>query len=76
MLLTNIPIPDEGIYHKQENTTAFIDGKDVGNGSLFITERSYFRNREVAYDITHHELSFLLETPKLFFNRILMYFEH
>lgn len=38
MLLTNIPIPDEGIYHKQENTQAFIDGKDVGNGSLFITE--------------------------------------
>ena len=39
MLLTNIPVPDEGIYHKQENTQAFIDGKDVGNGSLFITER-------------------------------------
>ena len=30
----------------------------------------------LADDITHHELSFLLETPKLFFNRILIYFEH
>ena len=39
MLLTNISAPDEGIHHKQDNTQAFIDGKEVGNGSLFITER-------------------------------------
>ena len=31
---------------------------------------------EVADDITHQELSFLLETPKQIFSRILMYFEH
>ena len=33
-------------------------------------------NWEVADDNTHQELSFLLETPKQIFNRILMYFEH
>lgn len=38
MLLTNISAPDEGIHHKQEETQAFIDGKEVGNGALFITE--------------------------------------
>ena len=33
-------------------------------------------NWEVADDITHQELSSLLETPKQIFNKILMYFEH
>ena len=31
--------------------------------------------REVADDITHYELSFLLETPRLIFNTNLMNFE-
>ena len=31
-------------------------------------------NWEVADDITHHELSFMLEKPKQVFNRILKYF--
>ena len=35
-----------------------------------------FYNWEVADNITHQELSSLLETPKQIFNRILMYFEH
>ena len=33
-------------------------------------------NREVADDITHLELSFLLETTNNVFYSILMYFEH
>ena len=35
-----------------------------------------FEYWEVADDITHQGLSFLLETPKQIFNRILMYYEH
>ena len=35
-----------------------------------------FQNREVADDITHLELSFLVETTNNVFYSILMYFEH
>lgn len=38
MLLSNYPVPNEGIQHKQENTTAFIDGNDTGVGTLYIAE--------------------------------------
>ena len=35
-----------------------------------------YHNWEVADDITHQELSFLLGTPRDISSRILMYFEH
>ena len=51
---------------------------NIPNDSAEIVNFHFFHRKvaDVADDITHHELSFLLETPKLFFNRILMYFEH
>ncbi|XP_002741509.1 methylosome subunit pICln-like [Saccoglossus kowalevskii] len=38
VVVTSLPPPTEGIRHKQENTSANIDGKDMGLGTLFITE--------------------------------------
>ncbi|KAL3848013.1 hypothetical protein ACJMK2_018898 [Sinanodonta woodiana] len=32
------PPPEEGIRHKEENIVANIEGRDLGNGTLYITE--------------------------------------
>ena len=39
MLLTDFPVPNVGVQHKQDNTTVFIDGADKGKGALYIAER-------------------------------------
>lgn len=38
MLLTDFPVPNVGIKHKEDNTTVFIDGADKGKGALYIAE--------------------------------------
>ncbi|PVD19064.1 hypothetical protein C0Q70_21623 [Pomacea canaliculata] len=38
VLLTNFSPPTEGIRHCQVNTSVDVDGKDLGNGTLYIAE--------------------------------------
>ncbi|KAL4219949.1 Methylosome subunit pICln [Mactra antiquata] len=38
MLLTDFPVPETGIRHKEDNTKAFVDGNETGTGSLYIAE--------------------------------------
>jgi len=39
MILTDQPVPNVGIHHKEDNTRAFIDGNLTGTGSLYVAER-------------------------------------
>lgn len=39
MLLTDFPVPNVGIHHKEDNTQTFIDGKMLGTGSVYVAER-------------------------------------
>lgn len=39
MLLSDYPVPNVGIQHKQDNTKAFVDGTDTGTGAVYIAER-------------------------------------
>lgn len=57
VLLTNFPPPTEGIRHQQANTTVDIDGKELGNGTLFISESS------VAWQKESNGLGFSLLYP-------------
>lgn len=58
MLLSDFPVPNTGIQHKQENTQAFVDGNDVGNGTLYIAES------QVTW-VTAQGSGFSLEYPKI-----------
>lgn len=57
VLLTNFPPPTEGIRLQQVNTSVNIDGKDFGNGTLFITESC------VAWQKESDGLGFTLQYP-------------
>ncbi|KAK7489325.1 hypothetical protein BaRGS_00019433 [Batillaria attramentaria] len=46
VFLSNFPLPTEGIRHQQVNTTVDIDGKDFGNGTLYISESSVAWQKE------------------------------
>lgn len=39
MILTELDVPTEGVRHVQDETTAYVEGTNQGNGSLYITER-------------------------------------
>ncbi|ELT98946.1 hypothetical protein CAPTEDRAFT_184496 [Capitella teleta] len=38
VVLTSFQPPEDGVRHKQDNTRALVCTRDMGNGSLFITE--------------------------------------
>ncbi|XP_048748215.1 methylosome subunit pICln-like [Ostrea edulis] len=38
MILTELDVPTEGVRHVQDETTAYVEGTNQGNGSLYITE--------------------------------------
>lgn len=37
--LQNCSLPNDGIRHKEIQTNAFIGNRDLGMGTLFVTER-------------------------------------
>lgn len=39
VVLTNFLAPTEGIKHQQPSTSLFVNNRDVGVGTLYITER-------------------------------------
>lgn len=39
VVITSFPPPEEGIKHRQPNTRAILNDKDLGSGTLFIAER-------------------------------------
>lgn len=39
VVLTNFPPPTDGIRHEQPSTTVHINDRELGKGTLFITER-------------------------------------
>lgn len=58
MLLTDFPVPNVGIQHKQDNTKAFVDGNETGTGSLYIAES------QVTW-MSQAGAGFCLEYPKI-----------
>lgn len=44
VVLTSLSQPTEGIRHQQQNTTAHLNQTNLGNGTLYIAERSGFNN--------------------------------
>ncbi|XP_045200550.1 methylosome subunit pICln-like [Mercenaria mercenaria] len=58
MLLTDYPVPNSGIHHKQDNTKAFIDENDTGTGALYIAES------QVTW-LSSAGAGFCLEYPKI-----------
>jgi nucleotide-sensitive chloride channel 1A len=39
VVLSNFPPPTDGIRHEQPSTTVHINDRELGKGTLFITER-------------------------------------
>lgn len=39
VVLSNFLAPQEGIRHEEQNTTVYINDREVGKGTLYITER-------------------------------------
>lgn len=39
VVLSNFLAPTEGIKHQQPSTSLFVNNRDVGVGTLYITER-------------------------------------
>jgi len=39
VVLSNFPPPTDGIRHEQPSTTVHIRDREIGKGTLFITER-------------------------------------
>jgi hypothetical protein len=39
VVLSNFPPPTNGIRHEQPSTTVHINDREIGKGTLFITER-------------------------------------
>ena len=37
--LSNFLVPQEGIRHEEQNTTLYINNREVGKGTMYITER-------------------------------------
>ena len=42
VVLTSFAPPNEGVRLQQQNTSAHVQGKDMGKGTLFIAERYLF----------------------------------
>lgn len=39
VVLSNFLAPQEGIRHEERDTTVYINNREVGKGTLYITER-------------------------------------
>lgn len=39
VVLSNFLTPQEGIHHEEQNTTVYINDREVGKGTFYITER-------------------------------------
>lgn len=39
VVLSNFLAPQEGIRHEEQNTTVYISDREVGKGTLYVTER-------------------------------------
>ena len=38
VVVTSLGPPDEGIHHKEESTTTYINEKSLGKGTLYVSE--------------------------------------
>ncbi|XP_052784992.1 methylosome subunit pICln-like [Mya arenaria] len=59
MLLTEFPIPNVGVHHKEDNVQTYIDGNLTGTGSLYIAES------QLTWLSAGGEGGFCLEYPKI-----------
>lgn len=48
VVLSNFLAPQEGIRHEEQNTTVYVNDREVGKGTLYITER-YVQCKIVKY---------------------------
>ncbi|KAL0973110.1 hypothetical protein UPYG_G00199080 [Umbra pygmaea] len=59
VLLSSVPPPSEGVRHKQAETTAVIDGKVLGAGTLYVSETrlSWFDGSGMSFSLEYPTIS-------------------
>ncbi|XP_010868208.1 methylosome subunit pICln [Esox lucius] len=59
VLLKSIPPPSEGVRHKQAETTAVLDGKGLGAGTLYVAETrlSWFDGSGMGFSLEYPTIS-------------------
>ncbi|KAJ7995717.1 hypothetical protein DPEC_G00247490 [Dallia pectoralis] len=59
VLLKSAPPPSDGVRHKQAETTAVLDGKGLGTGTLYVTETrlSWFDGSGMGFSLEYPTIS-------------------
>lgn len=59
VLLKSVPPPSEGIRHEQSETTAVLDGKGLGSGTLYVAEArlSWFDGSGMGFSLEYPSIS-------------------
>lgn len=59
VLLKSVPPPSEGVRHEQAETTAVLDGKGLGSGTLYVAETrlSWFDGSGMGFSLEYPSIS-------------------
>ncbi|XP_058243795.1 methylosome subunit pICln isoform X2 [Hemibagrus wyckioides] len=59
VLLKSLPPPAEGVRHQQAETTAVLDGKGIGTGTLYVAESclSWFNGSGMGFSLEYPSIS-------------------
>ncbi|KAL6478576.1 hypothetical protein MHYP_G00120090 [Metynnis hypsauchen] len=59
VLLKSLPPPNEGVRHQQAETTAVLDGKELGTGTLYVAEArlSWFNGSGMGFSLEYPSIS-------------------
>lgn len=72
VILSNFLPPQEGIRHEEQNTTVYINDREVGKGTFYITERW-----EIYFILLGNSLSMIFHVFWLYIhNRVISWVNH